>query len=124
MANSDAAPDPDPNLQTNAHNGRPRRHAAELAALSLAIGRTVKAAAKRAKISERTLFVWLKKPAFRRKIAELRSRVIDTAVGRLADRMVAAADVLSRLLKSQVELTRLKAAKAVLELSTRLREHS
>lgn len=112
--------DPNPSQQEPAANGRVR--AAEVAALQLALGQPVARAARKAQIGERTLFAWLKKPAFKRKVCELRGRLVQESIGRLSKDMAAASDVLRKLLKSKAEATRLKAATAIITLATKLRE--
>jgi hypothetical protein len=109
--------------QAPADPGRQRRHAAGVAALALAVGKPVRAAATRAGIGERTLYTWLKRPTFRRRVAELRERLVAEAVGRLSRAMAGAAWVLVRLLRSEDEATRLRAARAILELGVKVREH-
>lgn len=114
--------DQDPNRQTPADSGRQRKQAAGVAALSLATGMTVRAAAKRAKVGERTLYSWLRKPAFKRRVNELRNRLVSESIGKLSKSMSSAAGVLEKLLRSKKEETRLRAARAILELATKLRE--
>jgi hypothetical protein len=48
--------------------------------------------------------------------------MVDKALGRLADAMTEAADVLRNLLASEDERVRLPAARALLELGVKLRE--
>jgi hypothetical protein len=111
------------NLPVPADNGRgKRRQAVEAAALALASGKTYKAAAKRAGIGERTLYRWARQPGFKRRVGELRGRLVNAAVGRLSKSMGAAAGVLRTLLKSEDEDVKFKAARAVLELGTKIRE--
>jgi hypothetical protein len=104
------------------HDRGKRRQAAEAAALALAAGKTYAAAAEKAGIGERTLYRWAKRPAFKRQVAELRGRLISTAVGKLSKSMTAAAKVMTGLLKSDDENVRHKAARSVLELTTKLRD--
>lgn len=104
--------------------GTGRSAAAEAAALALASGSTVRAAAKRAGIGERTLYAWLNRSAFKAKVSRLRSRLVDTALGQLSKDMTAAAAVLRKLLKADDENVRLRAARAVIELGVALRQTS
>jgi hypothetical protein len=96
----------------------------EAAALALAQGRTIREAAEASGAGERTIKTWMAElPTFKRRIDELRAEMTGRAVGRLADAMVAAADTLSHLArKGKSEMVRLSAARAVLEMGTKLRE--
>jgi len=109
--------------QEPATNGN-RTARQDAAALALARGLTVKAAAKAAKIGERTLHTWLDTDAaFRKRVDELRAAMFTAAVGRLADTMTAATDCLKRLLKARAESVRLNAARVLLEQAARMRDH-
>ena len=110
-------PEPD-----EAGQGKQRKQARMAAALALAVGETVAKAAKKAGISERTVYRWSQQSSFRNRVAELRARLVSEAVGKLSKSMASAAGVLDKLLKSEDEGTRLRAARAVLELTTKLRE--
>jgi transposase-like protein len=99
-----------------------RSAAISVAALALASGCTVAAAAEKAGVSERTLFRWLRKPAFKRKVSEIRNGFLDKAVGMLAKCMSSAAGVMAALTKSTNEATRLKAARSILELGLKIRD--
>lgn len=91
-----------------------RRDIEELLAAKLAAGATIKAAAAELGISEKTARRRLADPAFQQQVAALRRELVAGAVGRLADRMAQAADVLGKLLESANETIRLKAATALL----------
>src|SRR5262249_41092374 len=87
--------------------------------------RTVRAAARKAGIGERTLGRWLRcKPAFRRRVAELRDRIVHTAVGQLSNTMSAAVSKLKKVLNSKNEAIGFKAPRSILELTLRLRENT
>jgi HEAT repeat protein len=90
-------------------------------AAALAAGRSNRAAAAEAGVSERTVGARMADPAFRRLVAELRSRMVDRAVGRLSDGMVEAADGLRALLTARSPAIRLAAARALLELAGKVR---
>ena len=96
----------------------------EAAALALAAGRTQNEAARKCGAGERTIKTWVAtQPAFTRRIRELRAEMTARALGRLVDNMVSAADTLGYLSrKGKSESVRLAAARAVLELGSRLRE--
>jgi hypothetical protein len=104
-----------------ADSGRQRKQAAGVAALALATGRTVREAADTAGVGERTLYRWLRKPAFRKRVNELRGRMVSEAVGTLSKSMGHAARALDKLLRSRDKKVKLAAAKAILELATKLR---
>lgn len=108
---------------TPADSGRQRKNAATVAALALAVGKPVRVAARQAGIGERTMYSWMRRPTFQRKVAELRERLVSEAVGRMSRAMAGAARMLVRLLRSEDEVVRLKAASAILLLGVRVREH-
>jgi len=113
--------------QTPADPGRSsqaaRAQAATVAALAVAAGKPIATAAAEAGIGERTLYTWLRKTEFKRRVDELRDRLVSEAVGKLSKSMGSAADVLEKLLRSRDEGTRLKSSRAILELAVRLRDH-
>ena len=102
--------------------GNGRRKADEALALALAAGQTLRAAAPAAGVSERTAARRWADPAFRRRVAELRGEMVHRALGRMADGMAEAADVLRQLLAAKSESVRLGAARSLLELGVKLRE--
>jgi hypothetical protein len=120
MANAHEWPQAAPN---GAKNG-PLTPKQEAAALALAAGRTLGQAARDCGGGERTLKTWLHdQPAFGRRISELRAEMTSRALGRLVDCMASAAETLDHLSrKGKSETVRLGAARAVLELGTKLRE--
>lgn len=101
---------------------RGRKSADEILAAELAAGRTIRAAAAAAGVSERTAARRLTDPAFKRQVTELRGRMVNRAAGKLAAGMSAAAGVLRKLLASTDEDVRHKAAVKVLELSLKVSE--
>ena len=104
-----------------AENGRRKGDAALL--LALASGETVREAARLAGIGERTATRRLADADFRRHIAELRGEMVSRAVGRLADGSTEAVAALRKLLDAGTPpAVRLGAARAILELGTKLRE--
>jgi transposase-like protein len=100
-----------------ADNGRRER-----VALYLAAGLSVRRAARKAGVGERTVYRWLAEDAFRQRVAELRTRLFDRAVGRLSRTSGKAAVVLKGLLDSADERVRLAAARAVLDSGMKARE--
>jgi hypothetical protein len=103
-----------------AENGRRKGDAALL--LALASGQTVRDAARAAGIGERTATRRVADPDFRRRVGELRAEMIGRALGKMADGMADAADRLRQLLQAESEGVCLGAAKALLELSVKLRD--
>jgi hypothetical protein len=101
--------------------GLPARQ--ESAALALASGLTLAEAARRGKVGTTTLKRWNREPPFARRVSELRAEMTARALGRLVESMSGAADTLGFLArKAKQEAVRLAAARAVLELGTKLRE--
>ncbi len=103
-----------------AHRGR--RNADEALALAVATGQTLRVAAQTAGIGERTASRRWADPVFRARVNELRSELVQRSLGRLADGMSEAADVLRGLLTAVSESVRLGAARSLLELGVKLRE--
>ena len=62
-------------------------------------------------------------PEFRRKVSEMRTRLVDRAVGLLSAANVAAVKTLHSLLDGDPVSIRLGAAKAIIELNVKLREN-
>lgn len=96
----------------------------EAAALALAAGRTQDEAADESGSGTRTIKTWIAtQPTFTRRIQELRGEMTTRALGKLVDNMTSAADTLGYLCrKGKSEMVRLSAARAILELGTKLRE--
>ena len=94
----------------------------ELAALSLAAGASIRAAAKNAEAGERTLHTWLDDPAFKARVAQLRAEILDQAVGGLAVGTSKATATLLKLLDDESAGIRLRAAQAVLDSAIRFRD--
>lgn len=101
---------------------RGRESADEKLALALAGGCTVREAAKKARVSERTAFRRLEDQAFVQEVGRIRGEMMTRAIGRLAAGMVKAVDDLEKLTKARSEAVRLGAVKARIELPVRLRE--
>ncbi|MHB1423626.1 MAG: hypothetical protein ACYC3I_10620 [Gemmataceae bacterium] len=103
-----------------AENGRPNRDDALM--LALAIGSSIRDAARAAGIGERTATRRMADADFRRGVADLRSEMVSRALGRMADGMADAADRLRQLLAANSEAVQLGACRALLELGVKLRE--
>src|SRR5690606_5038827 len=83
-----------------------RTRADEALIAKLAAGSTVAEAAEAARVAERTVYRRLADKSFRAELSRARARVVDRAVGRLAEATVTAADALVALLESDQEATR------------------
>jgi hypothetical protein len=101
-------------------NGRPAGD--EELILALAAGATVREAAERAGVGERTAYRRLANADFRRAVNDARDRMFDAAFGRLVGLASKATETLERLMESDKPSVALGAAKAVLQLGPRLRE--
>ncbi|MBM3996308.1 MAG: hypothetical protein FJ303_19470 [Planctomycetes bacterium] len=101
--------------------GNGRRNGDTLA-LALAAGDSIADAAAKAGMSERTVYRRLADPAFRKRVQTLRAEMIGRALGRMADGMTLAADVLRELLSADAESVRLGAARSILDLGLKLRD--
>jgi hypothetical protein len=106
-----------PDLQQNA---TPSKNL-ELA-LILATGASVSAAAEKLGVARSTVHRKLRMPVFRQLVAELRSELFSSALGRMAENMTHATDALGSLLDANDPGVKLRAAKAVLGLAIRLRD--
>jgi len=93
-----------------------------LAAQALANGATVADAAQQAGACERSVYRWLAHPRFRRRVAKLQQAMVRQAAARMAEGMAEAAAALRELLQSKDEAVRLRAARALVELGSRLRD--
>jgi hypothetical protein len=100
-----------------------RQNADDALALALATGKTLRAAAEAAGVSERTGTRRWGDPNFRRKVFALRGELLGCALGRLVDASVEAVDVLRGLLQSEHDSVKLSAARALLEHAPRFREY-
>lgn len=103
------------------HNGRASADAALIAAL--ASGSTARDAAKSAGVAERTVFRRLDDSDFRRQVEDARAALVTQTVARLTAAACEAVDTLRDLLDSEQDFARLGAARAILEIGLRYREH-
>ena len=110
--------------QKMARNGRETRKGESAFLVAMAGGSTVRAAARRAGIGERTAFRRLGEPDFRKKVSAMRAATIERATGRLARASTKAAATLDRLLRSKDERIRLAAGRWILRMLTHLRDHA
>src|SRR5262245_18970597 len=104
-----------------AHSGR--RNADEVLLSALACGATIATAADKAGISERTAYRRLQEPAFQQRLREVRAEIVQRTAGALTAASLAAVHTLIDLQSQETpSATRLGAARAIIELSTKLRE--
>lgn len=100
-----------------------RKNADSAVALALACGATVENAARKAGVSERTVYRRLDDPAFRGRIEQLRIDMVQGAVSMLT---AAALESVKTMLELQNGNTppgvRLGAARAIMELGVKMRE--
>lgn len=91
---------------------------------ALLVAKDVRAAAKQAKVSERTLYTWLNENAFRAALYEAEGHLIDSATRRLLHHQEVALTVILSIMadKSNQSGVRLRAAQTVLEQLLKLRE--
>lgn len=101
--------------------GRGRADAVLVSAL--AAGATAGDAAGRARVSERTVYRRLQRPDFQLRLRAVRAAMIQQTSDALGSASVEAVERLRVLLKANSETVQLGAARAVLELGVRLREH-
>ena len=90
--------------------------------IALAAGMPVAEAARSAGVSERTAWRRLAEPAVQRQIRDLRTAMLDRAVGKLADATAAAVDTLVDNLEAEGEGVQVRAAVAILDQAVKLRE--
>jgi hypothetical protein len=83
--------------------------------LALAAGGTVKAAAAKVRMAERTAHRRMADPGFRERVIEPRGRMFDQSLGRLAGVTAKAIARLDELLCAKKETVALGAARAILE---------
>jgi hypothetical protein len=89
--------------------------------VALASGKTVEVAAKESGVTARTVHRRLSQPEFRKAVDDLRGQFIERAAATLAESSTSAATALQRLLKDKNAKVKLQAARAILELATKLR---
>jgi hypothetical protein len=104
-----------------AENGKEAR-ADALLLTALAAGATIRGAARRAGVSERTAHRRLADPAFRQRVTEARAEMVERALGQLADGSSEAVGTLRKLLKAKADFVKLSAARTILEMGNKLRE--
>lgn len=91
---------------------------------SLTLGSTIKDAAAKAGVHERTVRRRLAEPAFARRLAEAKAEALTRAITALHTAAVGAVGTLVRLLNAESEQVQLGSARAILDSLPRLREHA
>jgi hypothetical protein len=89
---------------------------------ALAAGATQDQAARQSGLAPRTIRHRLADPAFRTRVEQARKEMLATAVARLTAASTAAATTLLNLLEAESESVQLGAARAILDLGTKMRE--
>jgi hypothetical protein len=90
---------------------------------ALAGGQTVAEAAGAAGVSVRTAYRRIRRQEFQVQLSEARHEILQTALGRLLNASEEAVAALRSLIENGPPTVRLAAARAVLELGPRYREH-
>ena len=80
---------------------------------------THEAAAKKAKVADRTLRGWLKEPDFNREYREARRRIVEGAISKLQQTAILAVLTLNRNLTCGQPATEVRAAQVILEQSVK-----
>jgi Helix-turn-helix domain len=104
-------------------SGHVRKNGRQVAVLAIASGETIAAAARKANVAERTLYRWRNDDDFCKEVNQARAEMFGRALGYMAEGTVSGALTLRQLcLKGKAETVRLGAARALIELGTKLRE--
>jgi hypothetical protein len=90
--------------------------------LALASGLSVRDAAKQTKVSERTIYRRLQDPAFRTAVSQARGAMLQQAIGLLSATACEAVTTLKGALQDESSHVRIRAARSILELGTKLRD--
>jgi hypothetical protein len=100
-----------------------RKKAEDALLLALACGATVENAARQCGLSERTIYRRLREPAFRQRLGEVRTEMVQRTAALLTAASLGSVKTLLALQKDNHPAgVRLGAARAVLELGVKLRE--
>lgn len=101
-----------------------RKRADDLLALGIARGLPIKDAAAGAALSERSAYRRASSAEFQDRVRALRGEMLASAVSAITATLGQATDTLSALLTAQSESVRLGAARTILEMGLKLREHA
>jgi hypothetical protein len=111
-------------MSENVNENLQFRRADEKLLVALAGGASIRKAARVARVCQATVSRRLDDPAFKKRLGAIRDKFLDRAIGRLAATATAASATLRKLLKAKSETVRLGAARSILELHCRLKEHA
>jgi hypothetical protein len=106
-----------PSLPVNVRNRR------EAAALSLAAGQSIAAAARAVGKNERTLRRWLAEPGFLARVREARRQLFELTLAKLAGVGPQAVDTLLALMRDGAPALKLAAVRTILYATPKWREH-
>lgn len=81
---------------------------------------SIRAAAVRSKIAERTLYRWLTEPVFRATYRTLSRRLLEDSIGRLRATAGEAVETLQRMLKAESDTVKVSAARAILDTAVKV----
>ncbi len=96
----------------------------EKVAMLLASGSTVRMASAKSGAGERTIYTWLKDPAFKAMVNDLRTRLTDRTLGILSRTAARSAVTLAKLLDDLDGNIQARAATAILDRLLAYREHA
>jgi hypothetical protein len=99
-----------------------KKHADVAIMLALAAGASAPAAAEKAGVSERTVYRRLQDPDFQRAVLKAREKLLDEAIGHIAQASVTAVQTLSTLCSADSESVRLGASRTLMDLTMRVRK--
>jgi hypothetical protein len=123
MSQTPDTPNDPPTGDQRPPGGRPRNPGAvERAAVALAGGATVPAAAEAAGVAVKTLRRWRKDDRFAARVEAIRADVLSQATNRLTSSMTRAADKLDKLIDAADEKIALQASKSTLEIGLKVRD--
>ena len=101
-----------------------RMHKKEAVALALLEAPTIAEASRKAGVSERTIYVWLKTPEFQEVFREVKRQFITLSLSRLEGITGEAIETLREIMLSgEGESPRVSASKAILETALKLYEY-
>ena len=105
------------------HHNSPWKPNQQHAAIMLASGATVVAAAKKLRLNKRTIYYWLTDDEFKRYVNKLRGALMDESMGIIASITTKAARTLDKLLDNPEPAVQLKAANSIFDTAFKMREH-
>ncbi len=106
------------------HLDSPLKPNQQHAAIMLASGATIVAAAKKLRLNKRTIYYWLTDDEFKRYVNKLRAMAFDESMGVLVSIATKAALKLGELLDSPNELVVLRAARMIFDVAFEHLDHA